>query len=231
MANFLLMIPLLHQAEGGLNKELWDNAASDPVPDGSGYHTNKGIAWTTFKKMAATCGYTATPALFYEMPTSLWNCIFKKGYWDIAQGDKINSQGIAQFVADALFNGGAKSQIRAVQSFLNARGYSLAADGVMGSKTATAINSFIADNPKGEQDILDLWYSSRLSFYKNQEDWSQAKGGWVSRIDELYQSSMSYLGQFVVAATETVKKKPFLTASIIGLSFLGIGYFIMRSRK
>jgi hypothetical protein len=31
--------------EGGLSKDSRDQAAKDPVPDGSGYHTNIGITW------------------------------------------------------------------------------------------------------------------------------------------------------------------------------------------
>jgi hypothetical protein len=34
--------------EGGLSKHPRDSAARHPLPDGSGYHTNKGITWRVF---------------------------------------------------------------------------------------------------------------------------------------------------------------------------------------
>jgi hypothetical protein len=35
--------------EGGLSKHPRDSAARHPLPDGSGYHTNKGITWRVFR--------------------------------------------------------------------------------------------------------------------------------------------------------------------------------------
>jgi hypothetical protein len=67
MANYLLFVPVLKKYEGGLSKAKTDTASKNPVPDGSGYHTNKGITWSTFKAMAQTIDYTATPTLFYQM--------------------------------------------------------------------------------------------------------------------------------------------------------------------
>ena len=46
MADYRLIIPFIKSKEGGLSKETSDTASADKVPDGSGYHTNKGITWT-----------------------------------------------------------------------------------------------------------------------------------------------------------------------------------------
>ena len=37
--------------EGGLSKHPRDSAARHPLPDGSGYHTNKGITWRVFRSI------------------------------------------------------------------------------------------------------------------------------------------------------------------------------------
>src|ERR1700690_3252638 len=100
MADYTKIIPLILEVEGGLSKSKADAASADPVPDGSGYHTNKGITWTTFKQAAPACGFIASPELFYSMPEYVWNAIFKNLYWDKISGDKINSQAIADTLVD-----------------------------------------------------------------------------------------------------------------------------------
>lgn len=74
-------LQFLKLKEGGLSKNPSDGAASNPVPDGSGYHTNKGITWSTFVDSSKTIGYTPTPSLFYQMPNEIWTKIWSKKYY------------------------------------------------------------------------------------------------------------------------------------------------------
>jgi lysozyme family protein len=97
MANFnQVNLKYIKRWEGGLSKDPKDKASAFPVPDGSGHHTNKGVTWATFTGLASEVGYKATPQLFYNMPDNIWLAIYKIGYWNPVQGDKINSQGIAE---------------------------------------------------------------------------------------------------------------------------------------
>jgi len=127
MANYRLIIPHILQSEGGLSKNPNDNASAYPVPDGSGYHTNKGVTWKTFVDLASKIGYTATPKLFYAMPSDIWGKIYKLGYWDQFRGDTIQAQAVANMFADGFWIGGGAKQVKAVQTFLKSNGYTVSA--------------------------------------------------------------------------------------------------------
>jgi hypothetical protein len=71
MADFTRIIPIIKQWEGGKSKAKTDRASAFPVPDGSGYHTNKGVTWETFLGSAKKVGYSPTIENFYKMPDSI----------------------------------------------------------------------------------------------------------------------------------------------------------------
>ncbi|MCC7514430.1 MAG: hypothetical protein IT212_07040 [Bacteroidia bacterium] len=205
MADYRLLIPKIKKYEGGLSKAKTDSASKYPVPDGSGYHTNKGITWQTFKNSATKIGYTATPSLFYEMPDQIWTAILKNLYWDAIQGDKINSQAVAEMLADAIWAGAynAKYAVKAIQILLNKNGFNLTVDGIVGPNTVNAINKFATGN--NEKLVLDAAYTGRkLHFEKLGGPNLQ---GWLNRLNSLYGSVQEYLKKIVSAASEVIKKK------------------------
>jgi lysozyme family protein len=217
MANYLLFVPVLKKYEGGLSKAKTDTASKNPVPDGSGYHTNKGITWSTFKAMAQTIDYTATPTLFYQMPENIWLAILKKGYWDKVSGDKITSQAIAEMVTDAIWAGAYNAiyAVKNIQSVLNDNGYNLKIDGLLGTNTANAINNFISKDKRNEKKLLDAAYNGRLEHF--QKIGGVNLRGWTNRLNNLYDRAKGYLGQIAQSVTNAgsiVKKK------IIGLLLL-----------
>lgn len=214
MANYLLIVPHIYQREGGLSKNPADNASAWPVPDGSGYHTNKGITWKTFTDWASRLGYTATPALFYQMPSSIWGKIFKVGYWDGIYGDKLNSQALANMFVDGRFIGGGYKQIRAVQNFLNSQGYQLTADGIIGSLTVAAINKYATTKTR-EKELLDIAFNNQMAYFQSLPDWPTFKNGWTARFTSLYNDSLAFI----------TKKK----ISIIAVAAVGaVGYWIYK---
>lgn len=216
MANYLNIVPHIYASEGGLSKNPQDNASAYPVPDGSGYHTNKGVTWKTFTSLAAKLSYTATPKLFYEMPATIWGRIFKFGYWNTIQGDKLKSQAIADMFVDGTFIGGGYKQIKAVQAFLNTQGYNLDVDGVVGAKTLAAINTYGATAVR-EKELLDIAYNAQMAHFRSLADWNTFKNGWTARFSNLYNTSLKFITDHPAASV-----LPFLF--IAG----GITYFLTR---
>ncbi|MCF8255529.1 MAG: hypothetical protein K9H61_02275 [Bacteroidia bacterium] len=190
MADFKLAIPIIKRSEGGLSKNTSDSASNYPVPDGSGYHTNKGITWLTFTSMAKKVGYVATPKLFYEMPESIWQAITKIGYWDTIQGDKIRSQSVATILVDWNFGSG-NWAVKNLQSVLNTKfNYKLLVDGDLGLMTLKATNSV-------DQKSLTNWlYQARLAFIdkisKNGNN-AKFKSGWLDDAKYTYDMAIKYL--------------------------------------
>lgn len=82
--------------EGGLSRNPDDSAAFDPVPasyrDRLGWHTNKGVTWSTFKSLSGRLGYVPTPDLFFRMPDDIWARIAKNNYWDAFHLDKMTKK-------------------------------------------------------------------------------------------------------------------------------------------
>lgn len=204
MADITLLVPKIKKFEGGLSKAKTDSASSDPVPDGSGYHTNKGITWKTFKSMANIVGYTATPQLFYAMPDSIWMAILKKGYWDKVQGNLLRSQSIAEMVTDAIWAGAYNAiyAIKEVQRELNNYGYNLSVDGIMGAKTVAAINDSLLHGL--EKTILTAAYNGRKKHFEMLGGANLT--GWMNRLNSLYNQVLAYIGKTV----SILKKKVML---------------------
>lgn len=178
MADYKNIISFIKEKEGGLSHNQNDSAKADPVPDGTGVHTNKGVTWSTFKAMAFTLQYEPTIDLFYQMPDAIWGKIFKSGYWDKIWGDEIESQAIANTLVDWAWGSGPRTATRKMQQFLG-----IPADYKMGPITMQAINL------RSQQD--DRTFNKDFSIYKlkwylslpNQE---ANYAGWQSRLGDLF---------------------------------------------
>jgi hypothetical protein len=113
MANYKFAIPFYLKKEGGLSRATTDTASSNPSPctyqGKSGWHTNKGVTWGTFKGNAAKLGYTANCTNFLNMPADIWGKIFKIGYWDFWKCDEIPFQSIADFMTWTAWGSGGGS--------------------------------------------------------------------------------------------------------------------------
>ena len=173
MANWRNIIPFIRKAEGGLSKHSKDSAAKNPVPDGSGYHTNKGITWGTFTGLAARLGYTPTPALFYQMPDWVWEKIWKSGFWDAVKGDRITSQGVADILADFAWGAGPGRAIRVVQKVVG-----VPVDGRLGPQTLAAIN-------RRGSGLIEPLAAAKKAFYLSLQSAATFGAGWSKRLDEL----------------------------------------------
>ena len=164
MAKAELLVPKLLRWEGGFVND----------PDDAGGATNKGVTIATFRKFY---GESATIEQLKRITDEQWLHIFKVGYWDKFRADDIKDQSIANMCVDWLYNSGIAA-IKRVQKIVGVED-----DGVVGSKTITAINArkasplfyqiraariafveTIAKNKPSQRKFLQGWKNRILSF-------------------------------------------------------------------
>lgn len=105
MADYKNLIPFIIKSEGGLSAIKKDNASKNPSncgrdKNGNPYHTNKGVTWSTFQSFSKTAKYEANCSNFLSMPEDIWGKIYKIGFWDNVEGDRIKNQAIANIFAE-----------------------------------------------------------------------------------------------------------------------------------
>ena len=216
MANYQEIIPFIRKVEGGLSKAKTDSASADPVPDGSGYHTNKGVTWKTFKSFQTRLGVKSTGELiklFYTMPDNVWVKIFKTGYWDPINGDKIKSQAFADTLVDWAYAAGPGRAIQKTQEF-----FKVPQTKKMDEKTIQTINSIVdeAELVKKFSDYKKRWYLALPNQSANYK-------GWESRLNQLYATVSKKI-------FTKVKENPVLIAvGLVGVT--AAIYFIVKSSK
>jgi lysozyme family protein len=180
MANYKEIIPFILQAEGGLSKAKTDKASLDLVPDGKGFHTNKGITWTTLKKYQSRLGVSQDMLIqiFYMMPQHVWEMVFKLGYWDAMKGDQIKSQAIADTLVDWAWTSGPVTAIRKLQQFMR-----VPVNSRMDARTLQRLNAISDEGSflKSFSDFKKQWYLTLPNQSANYE-------GWAKRLDRLYES-------------------------------------------
>ena len=111
MVDYKNLVGFIRKSEGGLSGDNQDLASSNPSPCGKDskgrpYHTNKGIIWSTFKGLASKGGYEASCDNFIKMTDSVWLKVYKVGFWDAIQGDRIQNQAIANTFVEMVWSSG-----------------------------------------------------------------------------------------------------------------------------
>jgi lysozyme family protein len=172
--------------EGGLSKHPRDSAARHPVPDGSGYHTNKGITWRVFRSIYGS-GQDAV-VRFYRMSPDDFRGIYKL-YWNGVKADSISSQILAEYATDFAWGSGVAGASRQIQKWLNTQGYKVWVDGKIGNQTITAINQLIED--KGEKIAFESLDAHRRHFLSRLRDFDVFGRGWYNRLNDFV--SYAYL--------------------------------------
>lgn len=214
MADYRIIIPFILEKEGGLSRATTDTASKSPAPctiNGvTGWHTNKGVTYSTFKSLSSKLGYQPSCSNFQNMPSDIWQSIFKKGYWDALNLDSVNSQAVANVAADFAWGAGPKTAAKKLQYAVNTvSGSSLVVDGVIGPKTIKAINA------SNQQQLFDVYASLKDSYYKSLPNQQANQKGWSIRHFDLLAFSQKYL-------TPVVGLSSFLL--LAGLFFL-VRYF------
>lgn len=165
--------------EGGLSKHERDSASKHPVPDGSGYHTNKGITWRVFKSIYGSSQESINR--FYRMTHDDFRGVYKI-YWNAVKADLISSQILAEYVTDFAWGSGVAGSTRQIQRWLNSEGFNLVVDGKFGNQTVNAINKLIQD--KGECLVFESLNAHRRAFLRTLRDFNVFGKGWLNRLDD-----------------------------------------------
>lgn len=184
-------VQLILKWEGGLSKDPKDPAAAFPVPDGSGFHTNKGITWKTFSGNAARWGYAGTVANFKEMPNDVWLKIYQHGFWNSVKGDLIDSQAIAEFMADWAWGSGPQPASKRLQMYLNSQGNNLGLDGKIGPVTLGILNKLV--KTKGERVVFEDLDRYKRDYLKRLRGFPRFGKGWFNRMDDFKNYALSII--------------------------------------
>jgi len=165
--------------EGGLSKHERDSASRYPVPDGSGYHTNKGITWRVFSSIHGSNADAIHR--FYQMSQDDFREIYKL-HWNGVKSDLVQSQVIAEYMADFAWGSGVAGASRQIQKWLNTQGFKVAVDGKIGNQTIGAINELI--EVKGEKIAFESLEAHRRHFLSRLRDFDVFGRGWYNRLND-----------------------------------------------
>jgi lysozyme family protein len=191
MVNYKNLVTFIKIKEGGISANPNDSASKNPSPCGKDskgypYHTNKGIQWATFKALASKGGYTASCDNFLKMPDDIWNKVYKVGFWNEIQGDRIQNQAIANTFVEMVWGSGLGSVSRGTGTigwlnsfFKNNYNQNLT--------TITQMVDFVnkLDNEGKTPELFEKLNNFRASKYKalNQPAFTK---GWLNRLNAFY---------------------------------------------
>ena len=159
------IVKFIKKWEGG-----FANHPSDP-----GGATNMGVTLSTFRSFY---GRNKTVTDLKNMTTEQWMHIFKVGFWDRWQADKIECQSIANLLVDWIWASGVYG-IKYPQQVLG-----VTVDGKVGPKTLAAINKY----PNQKELFQKLWNRRKKHFediVKNRPASRVFLRGWLNRLNDL----------------------------------------------
>lgn len=167
--------------EGLKSSDPNDPAAKFPCPtlkyQGRPLHTNIGVTWAAFKHNFPN----ATEQDFDIMKADFWLKIYERGYWDYMKASQIDSQAIAELVADWAWGSGSYAA-KGLQSTLKSNGFPIIVDGIVGLATIGALNQWIYS--AGERAVFAKLYAARLSFLQSLKGWRLYGIGWWNRMKD-----------------------------------------------
>ena len=197
MAVYTKIVSFIKTKEGGLSSATTDTASNNPSNCGQGYngkpyHTNKGITWSTFKGLSSKLGYSATCDNFIKMPDDIWGKIYKDGFWNPMQGDRIQNQAIANTFVEMAWGSGVgsntstKGAIPYLKNFFKSK-YNKSFDNI--TQIVDYVNEL--DDSGQTPQLFEKLYDFRKSLYKSFNQPSNLKG-WISRLDSFYLLNKPY---------------------------------------
>ncbi len=177
MADSKVLKPFVLSFEGG-----YCNNRSD-----RGGATNKGVTIATFRSVF---GKDKTIEDLKNITDEQWEYIFKKYYWDACKADLIKDQSVANLLVDFAYNSGVARVSRFIQKIVG-----VTADGIIGSKTINAINSY----PRGQRQLFATLKQRRKKHYDGivEADPKQKKfyDGWMNRLGDIGYGTLTYKGK------------------------------------
>lgn len=168
--------------EGRMSSDPRDPASKYPCPtltfQGKPLHTNIGVTWQAFHANFPE----KTEQDFQIMKAADWLEIYKRGYWQFMKASDIDSQAIAELLADWAWGSGSYAS-KGLQKALTANGFPTKVDGIVGMGTITALNKWIAAS--GERSVWAKLYTVRMSFLQSLQGWKIYGVGWGNRMKDL----------------------------------------------
>lgn len=185
MADSTKIMPFFLAKEGGLSRSVLDTASSNPCPYQNpktgltGYHTNKGVTWTTFQNSADSIGYDKNDYnLFFEMPENIWGSIYKSKYWDPYYLDQMKSQIFANIIVSWAWGSGLAGAEKQLANFLRTK------KGVVDSNiTKPEILQHFNNLVNDEVNTANELYDWRERFFNSLNQPTFLKG-WLNRLED-----------------------------------------------
>lgn len=147
-------------------------------PNDKGGATQTGVTLGTFKAYRKSCGKPVpTVTDLRNISYEEWRNILKTMYWDKVHADVFRSEDVAVMLVDWYWTSGRWAIVN-TQKVL-----SVAADGVFGSKSISAINNY----KRGQHELWKAVRDARKAYYTRIAKGSQAKflNGWLNRVNDL----------------------------------------------
>ena len=168
MADPKKLIPFILKWEGGFVND----------PDDLGGATNKGITIGTFGEYRKRKGLPApTVTDLKNISDADWHDVFKSLYWDRWKADEIKNQSVANILVDWVWASGSHG-IKRPQRLLGVK-----ADGIVGTKTITALNAMDAAT------LFKMIKADRAKFIdeicKARPKNEKYRRGWMNRINAI----------------------------------------------
>ncbi len=190
MADYRNIRPQIQKWEGGLSRATTDTASANPAPwsynGTTGWHTNKGVTYSTFISLSPLLKYPATSDNFFVMPDTIWNLIFKRGYWDTFNLDKMNSQVVADTIAQWSWGSGPNGALSSIKKYLATKGITVSdRDDVV-----QAFNQLV--NPVNEKAIFLELIDWREAFFRSLGQPANLNG-WLNRLADFKQFGLQTL--------------------------------------
>jgi lysozyme family protein len=167
MAKVEKLAPFILKWEGGFSND----------PDDSGGATMKGITFATFKEYRKSKGLS-TPTVndLKNISNAEWTDILKIRYWNPWKADDIAFQPIANLLVGWAWGSGVVTAIKTFQTE-----FKLTADGIVGSKTISFINSY-----PNQVELFNKIVTARKNFFvnivKNKPSQIKFLAGWLNRL-------------------------------------------------
>jgi lysozyme family protein len=195
MANYKLILPSVAKFEGGLSSDPKDSCSklrSDVIDpkNGLGYHTNKGVCYSTWVSASKKLGFDSSGKSFVNMTQSQWESIIKELYWNPLNLDKVNSQAIAEILFQSNWGSGmsgAMTLVLFMQGKLN-----LAQTGKMDTNTITKLNDY-TKTKTAETSLFKAIWQRRLEYLQSLKSFSTYGKGWTNRMNDLLNRGLSYI--------------------------------------
>ena len=168
MAKIEKLIPFILKWEGGF--------VDDPADLGGA--TNKGVTIGAFEGFCKKNGRPKPTVLdLKNISDADWKEIIKTLYWDRWKADGIKSQGVANILVDWVWASGVHG-IKRPQRILG-----VSSDGLVGSKTITAVNAMDAEK------LFKMIKEDRVKFVdeicKARPANERFRKGWLNRINSI----------------------------------------------